>query len=379
MIYLDYNASTPIDERVLDVMIDVYRNSYGNADSRTHEYGETARKVVENSRQSVANLLGVKNDEVFFTSGATESDNLAILGLREFAETHNKKHIITTSIEHKAVLEPIQVLANDGFDVTYIKPDESGKINADQVLDSLREDTLLVSVMHANNETGVIQPVKEIGEELSKRDVFFHIDAAQSFGKLVDELKNTEYDMLSASAHKMYGPQGIGTIVLRKKRYKLPPVKAIMYGGGQEHGIRPGTIPTALIAGFGKACEIALNEYKSNYEKYQTTKKTIIHILDESGLKYIINGDVENSIPNTINIAIEGVNSEALMLASRQYCGISNGSACNANSYKPSHVLESMGCSIDRIQCSVRISWGNNSVVEDAFSNLISAAKSLVF
>lgn len=378
MIYLDYNASTPIDERVIDIMVDVYRNSYGNADSRTHEYGENARKIVEDSRQLVANLLGVKKDEVFFTSGATESDNIAILGLREYAESQNKKHIITTSIEHKAVIEPTQVLAKNGFDVTYIKPDESGRVNVDDVLNAVREDTLLVSVMHANNETGVIQPVTEIGEELSKKGVLFHIDAAQSFGKLVDELKNTKYDMLSASAHKMYGPQGIGTLVLRKKRYKLPPVKSIMFGGSQEHGLRPGTIPTALIAGFGKACEIALSEYKSNYEKCQNTKNTIIKMLNESGLKYYINGDIGNSIPNTLNFAFDGVNSEALMLVSRQYCGISNGSACNSNSYKPSHVLESMGFSIDRIQSSVRISWGNNSDVKDAFSNFISAAKSLV-
>lgn len=379
MIYLDYNASTPVDERVIDIMVDVYRNSYGNADSRTHEYGETARKIVEDSRQLVANLLGVKKDEVFFTSGATESDNIAILGLCEYAESQNKKHIITTSIEHKAVLEPTQVLANNGFDVTYIKPDEFGRVNAEDVLNAVREDTLLVSVMHANNETGVIQPVTEIGEELSKKGVLFHIDAAQSFGKLIDELKNTKYDMLSASAHKMYGPQGIGTLVLRKRRYKLPPIRSIMYGGSQEHGLRPGTIPTALIAGFGKACEIALSEYKSNYEKCQNTKNTITKMLDESGLKYYINGDIGNSMPNTLNIAFDGVNSEALMLASRQYCGISNGSACNSNSYKPSHVLESMGCSIDRIQSSVRISWGNNSVVEDALSDLISSAKSLVF
>lgn len=378
MIYLDYNASTPIDERVIDIMVDVYRNSYGNADSRTHEYGENARKIVEDSRQLVANLLGVKKDEVFFTSGATESDNIAILGLREYAESQNKKHIITTSIEHKAVIEPTQVLSKNGFDVTYIKPDESGRVNADDVLNAVREDTLLVSVMHANNETGVIQPVTEIGEELSKKGVLFHIDAAQSFGKLVDALKNTKYDMLSASAHKMYGPQGIGTLVLRKKRYKLPPVKSIIFGGSQEHGLRPGTIPTALIAGFGKACEIALSEYKSNSEKCQNTKNTIIKMLDESGLKYYINGDIENSMPNTLNVAFDGVNSEALMLASRQYCGISNGSACNSNSYKPSHVLESMGFSIDRIQSAVRISWGNNSDVKDAFSNFISAAKSLV-
>ncbi len=168
-----------------------------------------------------------------------------------------RKHIITTAIEHKAVLEPIGILESNGFDVTYISPGASGRIDSDKLLSQVRDDTLLISVMHVNNETGIIQPVDIIGEELSQRDVLFHIDAAQSLGKLVDGLKNIKYDLLSASAHKMYGPQGIGTLILRKKRYKLPPVSSIMYGGSQEHGIRPGTVPTALIAGFGKACDIA--------------------------------------------------------------------------------------------------------------------------
>ncbi|MDE6678803.1 MAG: aminotransferase class V-fold PLP-dependent enzyme, partial [Ruminococcus sp.] len=258
-VYLDYNASTPLDARVLEVMIDVYQNKFGNADSRTHDFGDTARQIVEKSRQSVADLLGIKKDEVFFTSGATESDNIAILGLQNYAEKIGKKHIITTEIEHKAVLKPLSILENKGYKVTYIKPDKSGRINADELLSNVHNDTLLVSVMHVNNETGIIQPVDMIGEELSKMDILFHIDAAQSFGKLIDELRNTKYNMLSASAHKMYGPQGVGTLILRKKRYKLPPVNSIMYGGSQEHGIRPGTVPTALIAGFGKACDIAVN------------------------------------------------------------------------------------------------------------------------
>lgn len=271
-VYLDYNASTPLDNRVLDVMSDVYQNKYGNADSRTHDYGDAARQIVENSRQSVANLLGVKKDEVFFTSGATESDNISILGLQNYADKIGKKHIVTTAIEHKAILEPLGVLEKNGYEISYIRPDKSGRINADELLSAVREDTLLVSVMHANNETGIIQPVDVIGEELSKTDTFFHIDAAQSCGKLVEELRSIKYNMLSASAHKMYGPQGIGTLVLKKKRYKLPPVTSIMYGGSQEHGIRPGTVPTALIAGFGKACEIAVNEYSDNLTQYKKIK-----------------------------------------------------------------------------------------------------------
>lgn len=377
-IYLDYNASTPLDARVLEVMIDVYQNNFGNADSRTHDFGDTARQIVEKSRQSVADLLGIKKDEVFFTSGATESDNIAILGLQDYAEKTGKKHIVTTAIEHKAILEPLGLLEHKGYKVTYIKPDKSGRINANELLSNIRDDTLLVSVMHANNETGTIQPVDIIGEELSKTDVLFHIDAAQSFGKLVDELRNTKYNMLSVSAHKMYGPQGIGALIMRKKRYKLPPVSSIMYGGNQEHGIRPGTVPTALIAGFGKACDIAINEYKNNFVSYKKTKDTIISLLDSSGIDYNINGDINYSIPNTINVSFTGINSEALMLATKQYCAVSNGSACNSHSYKPSYVLTAMGFYSDRIESSIRVSWGYNSQCFNEFNELLNIAKKIL-
>ena len=375
-IYLDYNASTPLDQRVLDVMIDVYQNKYGNADSRTHDYGETARSAVENARKQVADLLAIKKDEVFFTSGATESDNISILGLQEYAEKNSKKHIITTAIEHKAVLEPLHHLEKQGFEVTYISPDSSGRINADELLSKVRDDTLLVSVMHANNETGIIQPIDVIGEELSKTDTFFHVDAAQSFGKLVDELRNVKYNFLSASAHKMYGPQGVGVLVLKKKRYKMPPVNSIMFGGSQERGIRPGTVPTALITGLGKACEIAAEEHASNYIKYLDNKAIILDALKSSGIDYSVNGDLEYAMPNTLNVSFNGVNSEALMLATRQYCAVSNGSACNSSSYKPSYVLSAMGLSLDRIESAIRISLGTKSEkLQDYIHKLISTVK----
>lgn len=377
-IYLDYNASTPLDQRVLDVMIDVYQNRYGNADSRTHDYGETARSIVENARKQVAKLLSINNDEVFFTSGATESDNISILGLQEYAEKTSKKHIITTSIEHKAVLEPLHQLEKRGFDVTYIDPDSSGRINADELLSNVRDDTLLVSVMHANNETGVIQPIDIIGEALSETDTFFHVDAAQSFGKLVDELRNVKYNFLSASAHKMYGPQGVGVLILKKKRYKMPPVKSIMFGGSQERGIRPGTIPTALIAGFGKACEIAAEEHASNYIKYQNNKTFILDALESSDIDYSINGDLKYAMPNTLNVSVNGVNSEALMLATRQYCAVSNGSACNSSSYKPSYVLSAMGLSLDRIESAIRISWGIDNSGLGSIKKMLEIAVSII-
>ena len=266
-VYLDYNASAPIDSRVLDIMVMVYKEDVGNADSRTHEYGERARNVVENARKQVAALLGINSPEIFFTSGATESNNIAIQGLEDYANTVGKKHIITTSIEHKAVLETIKAMKQKGFEVDLVNPDTSGRVKVEDVLSRVRPDTLLVSVMHVNNETGIVQPINELGNELEKRDVLFHVDATQSCGKLVDELRNLKYSMLSFSAHKLRGPQGIGVLVLRKKSYKLPPVKSIMFGGHQEHGIRPGTIPVALVAGCGKACEIAEEEYKENEVK----------------------------------------------------------------------------------------------------------------
>ena len=376
-VYLDYNASAPIDERVLNFMIDVYKNHFGNADSRTHTFGEDTRSIVEAARKQVASLLGVKADEVFFTSGATESNNIVILGLEQYGKRNNKKHIITSAIEHKSVLEPLKHMSENGFEITYIKPDKSGRISAKKVIESVRDDTLLVSIMHANNETGIIQPVKEIGYALAKLGVFFHIDASQSFGKLVDELRDIKYDMLSASAHKMYGPQGIGILILRKKRYKLPPVSPITYGGKQEYGIRPGTVPTALIAGLGEASRIASQEYICYSDCYLNNKKKIFKLLDESHVAYQINGEQEFCMPNTVNIAFEDVNSEALMLASRQYCGISNGSACNSNSYEKSHVLVAMDIDEDIINNSVRISWGAQPIKIEEVKHMLETVKKL--
>lgn len=372
--YFDYNASTPIDERVLNVMIDVYRNAYGNADNMNHSFGERASIVVDKARGYVAGLLGIKKDEVFFTSGATESDNMVVFGLVDYAKKTGKKHIITTAIEHKAVLEPVSKLEKMGFEVTYIYPDKFGRINENDVLGAIRDDTFLVSVMHANNETGITQPVKEIGEALANSEIFFHIDAAQTFGKLVDELREIKYTFLSASAHKMYGPQGVGVLVMRKKRYKLPPLTPMFYGGSQEHGFRPGTVPTALIAGLGEASRIASIEYSNNLQKYQVTKNNILQLLEKSGVNYSINGSQEYCVPNTLNLRFIGVNSIALMQQCKTFCGVSNGSACNSNSHKPSHVLKAMGCSDEHAEQSIRISWGVDNNAIDGVAKMIEAA-----
>ena len=379
-VYLDYNASAPIDPRVLEIMIDVYRSSIGNADSRTHDYGDQAKHIVEDSRKKVAQILKINSDEVFFTSGATESNNIIIQGLREYGVANSKQHIITSSIEHKAVLETVRAMERDGFEVDYIKPQPDGRVSAEQVLERVKDETLLVSIMHVNNETGMIQPVQEIGEALADQEIFFHVDATQSFGKLVDELQNLRYDMLSMSAHKLGGPQGIGVMVLRRKNYKLPPVKAISYGGQQEHGLRPGTIPTALTAGLGKACEIAAAEYKEHTEYCREIKEILISLLDQSELEYVVNGDTEYCMPTTLNVCIKGVSSEALMLSTQQFCAVSNGSACTSSSYKPSYVLTEMGLSPDKIDNSIRISWGPGATKEaivQNFKELLRTAKNL--
>lgn len=381
-IYLDYNASAPINPEVLDYMFGVYKNSYGNADSRTHDYGEGARRIVEDARSQVANLLGVGTGEVFFTSGSTESNNIAIQGLIDYAIENNKKHVITSTIEHKAVLETVKSLEKYGFEIDLVSPDESGRIAVEEVINLVKDNTLLVSIMHANNETGIIQPVKEIGDYLSEKGVLFHIDATQTCGKLINELKELKYDMLSLSAHKLSGPQGVGALILRKKRYKLPPVKAIIYGGQQEHGIRPGTIPVALVAGLGKACEMANENYVKNLVAYTEKKQMVLDLIKDSGLDISINGDQDYCMPNTVNISINGVESEALMLSSKQYCGISNGSACTSHDYSPSYVLNAMGLDADRISSAIRISWGadtDSNQMKENLTSLFEVAKGLVF
>ena len=365
-IYLDYNSSSPIDRRVLQRMISVYENYIGNADSRTHDFGNNARKIVEDARHSVANLLGIASDEVYFTSGATESNNIAIQGLIDYANRSDKKHIISSSIEHKSILNTLHYLETLGFEVEYINPDHSGRVSVQDVVERIKDNTLLVTLLHVNNETGIIQPIKELGDYLKTTEIFFHIDATQSFGKLVEDLQSTHYNMLSMSAHKISGPQGVGALILRKQGYRRLPVKGIMYGGQQEKGIRPGTIPVALVAGLGEACKIILQDKEyQGLEHCRQIKELILRKLQSYSIPYIINGDQKHCMPNTLNLCFPGVSSEALMLSSKQYCSISNGSACNSNSYEPSYVLRAMGISDDLIESSIRISWGSQSIIDD--------------
>ncbi len=352
--YLDMNATSPVTKEVADLVYKLMVEEFGNAGSRTHEFGSSAKKHVEAARKQVAEVVAADKSEVIFTSGATESNNIAILGLKEFAVQENKKHIITTRIEHKAVLEPIEHLEKNGFEVSYLDVGESGLVDSTQLKGLLRDDTVLISIMHVNNETGCIQPISDICEELKSSDAYLHVDAAQSFGKLSEDLKNDRIDLISASGHKMYAPKGIGTLIMRKRGFIKPPLNAIQFGGGQEKGLRPGTLPVPLITGFGLACELATK----NSDKWQShaasLKQSLIAELDKIGAQF--NGD--NSSPYVLNFSVPGVNSESLMVSLKGIAAVSNGSACTSSSYTPSHVLTAMGLDEDRITGAVRISWG---------------------
>lgn len=359
-LYLDFNATTPVHDEVLEVMIDAYKNNYGNPASRTHLHGHQAKQLVDNSRRNIAAVLGVNAGEVIFTSGATESNNMSILGLEEFGVKQDKKHIISTVVEHSSILEPLEYLSKKGFNIDLVPVGASGRISAEDIISRVTDETLLVTIMHANNETGIIQPVKEIGDALVDRDVYFHIDAAQTFGKLVDELREVKYDLLSITAHKIYGPQGIGGLVLRNKKYKRPPITPLMYGGNQEKGLRPGTLPAPLIAGFGKAAELTLINHQMWYKVELEKKQAILDQLRE--IPFEVNGDINWCLPNCINISFPGIDSEALMLGVREELSLSNGSACTSSQYKPSYVLQEMGI---HAESAIRFSWGPDSRLPD--------------
>ena len=354
-VYLDYNATAPIRKEALARMIEIYTDHPGNADSRTHAYGTEAKQIVSGCRASLSGILGVSDTELVFTSGSTESNNMAILGLYDHARKTGRTHFITTTIEHKSVLEAMKRLEGLGCQVDYVAPDHTGRISAEALLALVKDTTLLVSVMHINSETGIIQPVERIGEALAKTNVYFHVDATQSFGKLNGVIRSMKYDMLSFTAHKFGGPQGVGGLVLRRKRYKLPPITSLFCGGQQERGLRPGTTPVALVAGMTVAAEIADRECAEQLAKCAAIREDLLKHLE--GIRYTVNGDPEHCIPNTINISFDGVDAESLFVALKDEYAFSNGSACNSSSYTPSYVLTEMGLDSRLIGEAVRISW----------------------
>ena len=361
--YFDYAATTPVDPRVAELIMNLMIEEFGNAGSRTHEFGTRAARAGETARTQVASVVDADPAEVIFTSGATESDNLAILGLAAHGEAHGLRHIVSTSIEHKAVLEPLEFLAEKGFTIDLISPNESGAVNADDVLSAVREDTLLVSVMHVNNETGIRQPLDQIAAGLSDSPTFFHTDAAQGFGKDLSPLTNKRLDLISVSGHKVYASKGVGALITRRRNRELPPLTPLQRGGGQERGMRPGTLPVNLVAGLGLSSALALEEAANRQKSCENTRLHVLELFASLGAE--INGDPDLSVPHIVNASFPGLDSEAVILALREVLSFSNGSACTSASYEPSHVLTAMDLSDDARRGAIRLSWSHDSVLPD--------------
>lgn len=356
-IYLDHAATTPMHPRVIEKMMEVMNNNFGNPSS-IHSFGREARHYIDLARETLARSIGAKENEIIFTSGGTESDNMALFGAAE-SNQHLGKHIITTQIEHHAVLHACQKLEKMGFDVTYLPVDETGVLSLDDLREALREDTILVSVMYGNNEVGTIQPINEIGELLQSHQALFHTDAVQAYGIEEINVEELNVDLLSVSAHKINGPKGTGFLYVRDKVKLVPRA----YGGEQERKRRAGTENVAAIVGFQEAVKIASEERLVKREKYQEFKKTFIEKLAAHNIEFSINGLLEKSVPHVLNLTFPGTNVEA-MLVNLDLAGIavSSGSACTAGSIEPSHVLVAMfGKESDRLINSIRFSFGFNT------------------
>lgn len=362
-VYLDCNATTPVEPEVLEEVLRYMAEEYGNAGSRTHQYGQAAKERVNLARAEIAAVVACQPDEVIFTSGATESDNIALLGLASHGEETGRKHLISTMIEHKAVLEPLDALERQGFEVTLLPPTSGGFIEPDAVAAVLRPDTLAVSVMAVNNETGVIQPVSEIAELLSYHDAYFHVDAAQAFGKEIELLRSPRIDLVSISGHKTYAPKGIGALAIRRRGYKRPPLRPITYGGGQERGLRPGTLPVPLVAGLGTAARLALRDCDKRAQACAVLQKGLLQAL--APLNPHVNGMLDRIVPHALNVSIPGIDAEAAMVAVKDLIAISNGSACTSHSYEPSHVLTAMAAPENTINGALRISWSHLTPTPD--------------
>jgi cysteine desulfurase len=357
MIYLDHHATTPCDPRVVDAMLPYFTERFGNAASRSHMFGHQAKAGVELAREQVATLLGASPKEVIFTSGATESNNLAILGA---CGASDKRHVVTTAIEHKAVLDPVAHLGERGFSVTIVPVDGSGVVEAAAVFAALRADTALVSVMAANNEVGTLQPVEAIGVACRERGVPFHVDAAQIVGKL--PFRADVADLVSVSAHKLYGPKGVGALWIRRRPRVL--ITPLFFGGGHERGLRSGTLPVPLIVGFGAACVLAGEDLAAGVP----ARIAVLRDRLWSGLSAVggaeLNGDRARRLPNNLNVSFDGVDAEAIMLACREIA-VSSGSACTSASLEPSHVLKAIGLSSVRAHGSIRFGLGRTTTVDE--------------
>ena len=366
-IYLDYASTTPVDPRVASKMMEFLtpEGEFGNPASRSHRFGWKADEAVEESRSHVANLVNCDPREIVWTSGATEADNLAIKGVARFYKTKGN-HIITSKIEHKAVLDPCRQLEREGFEVTYLDPDAGGVISPDAVKSAMKDSTILVSIMHINNELGTVNDLEKIGEIVRKNGAFFHVDAAQSTGKVDIDLSRLPVDLMSFSAHKTYGPKGVGALYVRRKpRVRL---EALIHGGGHERGMRSGTLATHQIVGMGEAFRIAKVEMEKDHKKVNKFHKKFLDKVKEIDHVYI-NGDLKNKVPNILNISFNFVEGESLIMGLKDIA-VSSGSACTSASLEPSYVLRALGRKDELAHSSIRFSFGRFTSDNDVSNTL---------
>ena len=361
-IYMDYQATTKVDPRILEKM-KLYFSEFSNPHSRSHVFGWVAEDAVEDARYNVARLINAQKKEIIFCSGATEASNLAIKGIAKFYGK-TKKHIITSSIEHKCVIDPCRSLESEGFRITYLPVGSNGMINIQDLIDAIDDDTILVSIIMANNEIGVIQPVEEIGRICKEKNVFFHTDAAQAFGKIKVDVVKMNIDLLSISGHKIYAPMGIGALYVRKKpRVRISP---IIHGGGQERGMRSGTISTPLVVGLGEASRIAYDEMEEEGKRERNLLNIMYNAIMEALPDTILNGDKECRLPNNLNLSFPYVEGESIMAAIKEVA-VSSGSACTSASLEPSYVLRALGIDEDLAHSSIRFSIGRFTKAAEIF------------
>lgn len=361
-IYLDYAATTPIDKKVLEKMTKymTIEGDFGNAASRSHSFGWRAEEAVDIARNQIADLINSDSREIIFTSGATESNNLALKGIAKFYKKKGK-HIITSKIEHKSVLDTCRQLEKEGYDLTYISTTKEGLINIEEIKKNICEKTILISIMHVNNEIGSIQNIKKIGKICKKENIIFHVDAAQSIGKIPINLKKTNINLMSLSAHKIYGPKGVGALYIRR----IPKIRleAQQHGGGHEKGMRSGTLPVHQIVGMGEAYKIAKINIEKEYKKIKKLRDTLWN-----GIKNIeeiyLNGKLENNIPHILNVSFNYVEGESLMMALKNLA-VSSGSACTSATLEPSYVLKSIGLNNELAHSSIRFSIGKFTTEEE--------------
>ena len=359
-IYLDYAATTPVDQRVAEKMIPYLTETFGNPASSSHAFGWAAEEAVEKARADIAALINADAKEIVFTSGATESDNLAIKGAAHFYQSKGK-HLITVKTEHKAVLDTMRELERQGFEVTYLGVKENGLIDLEELKAAIRDDTILISVMWVNNEIGVVQDIPAIGEICRERKIIFHVDAAQACGKVPVDVEDAKIDLLSMSGHKVYGPKGIGALYVRRKpRVRL---EAQMHGGGHERGFRSGTLPTHQIVGMGEAFRIAKEELEQDMAHYLKLRDIFLKGIE--GIEEVyINGDLEHRAPNNLNVSFNFVEGESLIMAVKELA-VSSGSACTSASLEPSYVLRALGRNDELAHSSLRITFGRMTTEEE--------------